>query len=304
MVVLLYELKSPFVNINHIMVVEHYKRSNNMPNSNKKYPCWHCDEESKHDYHIMHEDYDMNHYPHHNKKPMHDLDCMEMKSKDYGPKPFVTNIEEATKENNNFRTALWTGKHLQLTLMSIPVGGEIGLEIHPHLDQFIRIEEGEGIVMMGERKNCLDFRARVCEDFIFIIPAGTWHNLINTGKKPIKLYSIYAPPQHPHGTVHRTKADAEAAEHDHRYYEEYEQNYTRQPRKFTLNELAQFDGIMGSPAYVAIKGIVYDISNNPRWRKAMDLGLAAGEDLTPQLYGYGEIEEKISDLPKVGILIE
>lgn len=275
-----------------------------MPNSNKSYPCWHCEEEPKHNHHLMHEDCDMNHYPHHKKKPMHELDCMEIKSKDYGPQPFVINIEEATKENKNFRTALWTGKHLQLTLMSIPVGGEIGLEIHPHLDQFIRIEEGEGLVMMGERKNCLDFRARVCDDFAFIIPAGTWHNLINTGKKPIKLYSIYAPPQHPRGTVHKTKADADAAEHDHRYYEEYEQNYTRQPRKFTLNELAQFDGIMGSPAYVAIKGIVYDVSNNPRWRKAMDLGLAAGEDLTPQLRGYSGIEEKLSDLPKVGILIE
>lgn len=297
-------MKAPFVNINHIMVVEHYKRSNNMPNSNKKYPCSYCEEDSKYDLDLMDDMYDMKPYQHHNKKHMNNSDCMEMKLKDYGPQPFVINIEEATKENKNFRTALWTGKHLQLTLMSIPVGGEIGLEIHPHLDQFIRIEEGEGLVMMGERKNCLDFRAKVCDDFAFIIPAGTWHNLINTGKKPIKLYSIYAPPQHPRGTVHKTKADADAAEHDHRYYEEYEQNYTRQPRKFTLNELAQFDGIMGSPAYVAIKGIVYDVSNNPRWRKAMDLGLAAGEDLTPQLRGYSGIEEKLSDLPKVGILIE
>ncbi|MPN35979.1 hypothetical protein SDC9_183484 [bioreactor metagenome] len=128
--------------------------------------------------------------------------------------------------------------------------------------------------------------------------------MINTGKKPIKLYSIYAPPQHPRGTVHKTKADADAAEHDHRYYGEYEQSYSTQPRKFTLRELAQFDGTMGRHAYVAIKGIVYDISSNPTWRKAMDLGLAAGEDLTPQLYGYREVEEKLVDLPKVGILIE
>jgi len=134
------------------------------------------------------------------------------KLKDYGPKPFAINIEEATKENKNFRTALWTGKHLQLTLMSIDVGGDIGLEIHPYLDQFIRIEEGQGIIKMGDRKDKLDFEARVADDFIFIIPAGKWHNLINTGNKPIKLYSIYAPPQHPWGTVHKTKADAEAAE--------------------------------------------------------------------------------------------
>jgi mannose-6-phosphate isomerase-like protein (cupin superfamily) len=135
--------------------------------------------------------------------------------KDYGPEPFVVNIEEVTKQNTAFRTALWTGKHLQLTLMSIPVGEDIGLEIHPDLDQFIRIEEGQGLVMMGDRKDRLDFQEKVYDDFAFIIPAGKWHNLINTGNKPIKLYSIYAPPQHPRGTVHETKAIAEAAEQDH-----------------------------------------------------------------------------------------
>lgn len=132
--------------------------------------------------------------------------------KDYGPEPFVLNIEEVTKQNNNFRTALWTGNHLQLTLMSIDVGEDIGLETHPDLDQFIRIEEGQGMVKMGDSKDNLDFQAKVYEDYAFIIPAGKWHNLINTGYKPIKLYSIYAPPQHPRGTIHETKADAEAAE--------------------------------------------------------------------------------------------
>jgi len=137
--------------------------------------------------------------------------------KDYGPEPFVIDIEEATKENNNFRIALWTGKHLQLTLMSIDVGEDIGLEMHPNLDQFVRIEEGQGIVKMGDSKNNLDFQKKVYDDYIFIIPAGKWHNLINTGNKPIKLYSIYAPPQHPKGTVHETKADAEAAEENHNH---------------------------------------------------------------------------------------
>lgn len=134
---------------------------------------------------------------------------------DYGPDPFVVNIEKATKNNNTFRTALWTGDHLQVTLMSIRVGEDIGLENHPDLDQFIRIEEGEGVVRMGDRKDRLNFQAKVKDDFAFIIPAGKWHNLINTGSTPIKLYSIYAPPQHPYGTVHRTKAEAEAAEHHH-----------------------------------------------------------------------------------------
>ena len=139
-----------------------------------------------------------------------DDDLIQME--DYGPQPFVVNINEATKQNDAFRTALWTGTHLQLTLMSIDVGGDIGLEMHPNVDQFIRIEEGQGLVRMGDQKDKLDFQENVYDDFAIIIPAGTWHNIINTGNTPLKVYSIYAPPQHPRGTVHETKADAEAAE--------------------------------------------------------------------------------------------
>lgn len=142
-------------------------------------------------------------------------DDVLIKLKDYGPEPFVVNITEATKQNNTFRTALWTGNHLQLTLMSVEVGESIGLEVHPNTDQFIRIEEGQGLVNMGDRKDMLDFQEKVYDDFAIIIPAGKWHNIINTGKKPLKLYSIYAPPQHPKGTVHETKAIAEAAEKNH-----------------------------------------------------------------------------------------
>ena len=129
--------------------------------------------------------------------------------RDYGPEPFVVNIEEITKANNTFRTALWTGEHLQLTLMNIPVGESIGLEIHPDTDQFLRLEQGEGLVQMGKDKNNLTFQRKVSDNFAFVVPAGTWHNLINIGNIPIKLYSIYAPPKHPRGTVHLTKADAE-----------------------------------------------------------------------------------------------
>ncbi len=127
---------------------------------------------------------------------------------DYGPEPLAVNIEEVTKQNDTFRTTLWTGDHLQLTLMSIKVGEDIGFEIHEAVDQFIRIGEGQGIVLMGDRKDEMDFKAEVYDDFAFIIPAGKWHNLINTGNKPLKVYSIYAPPQHPHGTVHKTKEAA------------------------------------------------------------------------------------------------
>lgn len=128
---------------------------------------------------------------------------------DYGPYPFVINIEKATEQNDYFRVALWTGEHLQLTLMSIDVGEDIGLEVHPNTDQFIRIEEGQGVALMGNSMDNLTFQANVYDDYAIFIPAGTWHNVVNTGNTPMKLYSIYAPPEHPHGTIHKTKKEAE-----------------------------------------------------------------------------------------------
>lgn len=132
--------------------------------------------------------------------------------RDYGPIPIVVNIEQATTENDTFRTALWTGKHLQLTLMSIDVKDDIGLEMHPDVDQFIRIEQGRGLVKIGDRKDNLTFQKEVGPSDAIVIPAGTWHNVINIGNTPLKVYSIYAPPRHPWGTVQKTKADAMAAE--------------------------------------------------------------------------------------------
>ena len=131
--------------------------------------------------------------------------------KDYGDDPFVINIRKVTLENKNFRTALWTGKHLQVTLMNIGVGETIGLEKHEDVDQFIRIEHGYGLVEMGDEKNNLTFKRKVYDDFAFVIPAGTWHNLTNIGNVPIKLYSIYAPPNHPKGTIDVEKPE----EHEH-----------------------------------------------------------------------------------------
>ena len=150
----------------------------------------------------------MNYYDQYNNKGC-PYNCCQMELKDYGNCPFVIDIEKATIKNNTFRTALWTGKHLQLTVMSIPVGGEIGLEIHPNTDQFIRIEQGYGLVKMGPDKDDLIFQRRVRDGFAFIIPAGSWHNMINIGNVPVKLYSIYAPPNHKKGTVHVTAKDAE-----------------------------------------------------------------------------------------------
>ncbi|WP_431801080.1 cupin domain-containing protein [Halobacillus andaensis] len=132
--------------------------------------------------------------------------------KDFGTEPFVINIDKATKQNDTFRTALWTGEHLQVTLMSIGAGEDIGLEIHPEVDQFLRIEEGEGLVQMGDREDQLTFEEEVSDDYAIMVPAGKWHNLTNTGDGPLKLYTIYAPPEHPFGTVHKTKEETMEAE--------------------------------------------------------------------------------------------
>lgn len=111
---------------------------------------------------------------------------------DYGPEPFIIDIEKAAQENTNYRAALWTGRHLQLTLMSIPVGGEIGLEMHSDTDQFLRIEIGHGIAMMGPSEKQLNNRQIVCSGYAVFVPAGTWHNIVNTGNCPLKIYTIYA----------------------------------------------------------------------------------------------------------------
>jgi mannose-6-phosphate isomerase-like protein (cupin superfamily) len=134
------------------------------------------------------------------------------KLKDFGPEPFVINIDNATKQNNNFRTALWTGDYLQVTLMSIMPGDDIGLEVHPDGDQFIRIEQGQGLVQMGDDNCKVTFQEKFSDDYAIMIPAGKWHNIINTGYRPLKLYAIYGPPEHPYGTIHKTKEDAEEAE--------------------------------------------------------------------------------------------
>lgn len=131
---------------------------------------------------------------------------------DNGPAPTVANIETATIENTNYRTTMWTGKNLQLTLMSIEPGHDIGLEVHDTHDQFLRIEQGLATVSMGSSKDQLQTWQASVSDAVFV-PAGSWHNLESVGQMPLKVYSIYAPPQHPHGTVHVTQQEAEAAEH-------------------------------------------------------------------------------------------
>lgn len=126
---------------------------------------------------------------------------------DLGPNPFVTNIEHLTRRNEMFRVSLWTGKYLQITLMSINKGQCIGQEVHQDTDQYIRVEDGIGLIEIGDENGNYNFRQKVYNDCAFVIPAGKWHNLTNIGNVPLKIYSIYAPPNHLKGTVHETKND-------------------------------------------------------------------------------------------------
>lgn len=123
---------------------------------------------------------------------------------------YLDNIEEITVKNESFRRVLYTARKMQLVVMSLQPGEDIGVEVHPDVDQFFRIEEGEGqVVMDGVAR---DFKA----DDAIIIPQGTEHNIINTSStKPLKLYTIYTPPNHPDGKVHKTREEAMQDEHDH-----------------------------------------------------------------------------------------
>jgi len=131
---------------------------------------------------------------------------------DLGNMPAVINIHKETLTNSYYRKSIWTGDYLQVTVMSIPAGGEIGLEMHESTDQFLRIEYGIASVYMGKTKQEVKFFGNANSNYAVIVPAGTWHNLINEQKTPLKLYSIYAPPHHPIGTVHKTKFDSDLAE--------------------------------------------------------------------------------------------
>lgn len=121
-------------------------------------------------------------------------------------KGFVGDIEKLTEENTDFRRVLYTGNNLQLVLMSIEPGEEIGAEVHEDRDQFFRVEKGAGEIRIDDNVT------RVEADDAFIVPAGARHNLVNTGDEPLRVYTIYGPPEHRDGVVHKTKADAERME--------------------------------------------------------------------------------------------
>ena len=123
-------------------------------------------------------------------------------------KGYCDDIEKQTTGNGDFRRVLYTGKHLQLVLMTLQPGDEIGSEVHTDRDQFFRFEEGEGVVLIDGNENA------VADGSGVIVPAGAQHNVINRGSAPLKLYTLYGPPEHKDGVVQSTKADADARHHD------------------------------------------------------------------------------------------
>jgi mannose-6-phosphate isomerase-like protein (cupin superfamily) len=123
-------------------------------------------------------------------------------------KGFVDDIERATLENTNFRRVLYTAKHSQLVVMSIPPGGEIGEEVHTDVDQFLRLEQGTGKAILD------DVEHDIADKFAIVVPAGTKHNFINTGTDDMKLYTVYSPPEHKDSTVHATKSDVQEEHFD------------------------------------------------------------------------------------------
>ena len=128
---------------------------------------------------------------------------------------WVGNVEKETLANETFRTVIYTGDHTQLTVMRLGPGEDIGREAHDNLDQFIRIEQGQARIELSTTEDGIDETHEVEDDWAAIIPAGIWHNVINTGSEDLKLYSLYSPPEHPDGTVHKTRAESDGAEHDH-----------------------------------------------------------------------------------------
>jgi mannose-6-phosphate isomerase-like protein (cupin superfamily) len=122
---------------------------------------------------------------------------------------YVDHITDRARENTNFRTVLATGPHSQVVVMSIPPGDDIGAEVHEDVDQVLVIVSGHGESVLG------DERTAIGPGWLVQVPAGTWHDIVNTGEDDLRLYTVYAPPQHAPGTIHRTKEDAEAAEAAH-----------------------------------------------------------------------------------------
>ena len=137
-----------------------------------------------------------------------------MTIEDIGPQPQAFDLEQATQTNSSYRAVAWSGRYLQVTLMSIAAGCDIGLEMHPETDQFLRLDAGRGRAQIGNAKDQLTFDQEVSDGWCILVPAGTWHNVTNIGDEPMQLYAIYAPAHHKPGKIHETASEAAADRND------------------------------------------------------------------------------------------
>jgi mannose-6-phosphate isomerase-like protein (cupin superfamily) len=137
-----------------------------------------------------------------------------MSIQDIGPRPQSFDLESETLENPHYRLVAWSGRYLQVTLMSIEPGKDIGLEKHAETDQFLRLDGGRGRVQMGPSREELTFDKEVSDGWCVLVPAGTWHNITNIGDEPMQLYTVYAPAHHKPGKIHRTAEESEADQDD------------------------------------------------------------------------------------------
>ncbi len=138
-----------------------------------------------------------------------------------GSVPYITDLRQEVIDNTLFYITRWTSRNLQFALMSVPVNTETGLDVHYNSDQFFYIERGEALAYMGNCYNCLNIQVRVYEGYAIIVPAGTWHNVVNIGSSDLKMYSIYAPAMHSYNTVFRTTQE---------WFDYYEDNNIWAPR--------------------------------------------------------------------------
>lgn len=143
----------------------------------------------------------------HNNDFSHCNRCDNKCKNEHGGEVYSLDVGKMAKKTHNFRESVWTGRYLQMTLMSIPCGQDIGVEIHEDTDQYIRVEHGYALAVTGCDCNHLNNKKRLCAGDAIFIPAGTWHNIVNIGKCDLKLSSVYAPPHHPKCTVQKNKTD-------------------------------------------------------------------------------------------------
>lgn len=135
-------------------------------------------------------------------------------SPDHGLEPYVIDISQAAKSNRNFHTVIWTGRHAQTMLMSVPANEDTGIYVHPAADQFIYIASGRAVVTMGPGKESMNIERSLSNGFAVHVPAGIWYIIKNSGSRPLKLFTLHAPPLYPRGEISRSKAGAETAAND------------------------------------------------------------------------------------------